>query len=60
MNVGSNVDSDGLSRSLKSIRNNGMGIMMSLRSLEDALQDEVDEEDIFKKPLRSAVHCQLS
>ena len=67
MDVGSHVHSDGLMRSLRSIRNDG--IMRSLRSLppmKDAHQDDqqaaymVDEEDIFKKPLRSAVHCQLS
>ena len=61
-NVGNNVHSNGLMRSPKSIRNDG--IMRSLRSfppLEDAHQDNqqaasiVDEEqvDIFKKPLGS-------
>ena len=64
MDVGSNVHSDGLMRSLRSIRNDG--IMRSPRSLppmEDAHQDDqqpaymVDEEevDIFRKPLRSTV-----
>ena len=64
MDVGSDVHSDGLMRSLRSIRNDG--IMRSPRSLppmEDAHQDDqqpaymVDEEevDIFRKPLRSTV-----
>ena len=76
MDVGSNIHSDGLMRSLRSdqmdvgshvhsplrsIRNDG--IMRSLRSLppmKDAHQDDqqaaymVDEDDVFKMPLRSA------
>ena len=61
MDVGSDVNSDELMRSLGSTGNEG--IMRSLRSLppmKDAHQDDqqaaymVDEEDIFKKPLISA------
>jgi len=61
MDVGSHVHSDGLMRSLRSIRNDGiMRSLMSLPPMKDAHQDDqqaaymVDEEDIFKKPLRSA------
>ena len=53
MDVGSNVHSDGLMRSLRSIRNEG--IMRSLRSLPPMEEAHQDEEDIFRKPLRSTV-----